>query len=145
MRGDPPSDNLAVARRLVVLIAEDEEPIAEALAMIVEEAGYTPLLAAHGVEALEIARTRHPSLLITDLMMPYLDGAQLIAALEDDARRDGHLRIPVILTTAAGGKRLENMQADALLKKPFDVEEVERLLRRFLGPGPESSRADARA
>lgn len=145
MRGDPPSDNLAVARRLVVLIAEDEEPIAEALAMIVEEAGYTPLLAAHGVEALELARTRHPSLLITDLMMPYLDGAQLIAALEDDARRDGHLRIPVILTTAAGGKRLENMQADALLKKPFDVEEVERLLRRFLGPGPESSRADARA
>lgn len=145
MRGDPPSDNLAVARRLVVLIAEDEEPIAEALAMIVEEAGYTPLLAAHGVEALELARTRHPSLLITDLMMPYLDGAQLIAALEEDARRDGHSRIPVILTTAAGGKRLENMQADALLKKPFDVEEVERLLRQFLGPGPESSRADARA
>ena len=69
----------------LVLIAEDEEPIAEVVATVVEDAGYTPLLAAHGREALELARAKQPALLITDLMMPYLSGAELIAALRSDA------------------------------------------------------------
>jgi CheY-like chemotaxis protein len=115
-----------------VLIAEDEEPIAEALAMIVEEAGYAPLIAAHGKDALALARTHHPALIITDLMMPYLDGARLIQTLEEDARRDGHQRAPIIVMTAAGGRRLEHLTADALLRKPFEVEDVEELLQRFL-------------
>jgi CheY-like chemotaxis protein len=133
MPGDPPSDKPEARERLVVLIAEDEEPIAYALAMIVEEAGYTPLVAPHGMEALKLARAYHPALLITDLMMPYLDGERLILALEEDAQQDGHSRIPIILTTAAEGPRVGAVDADALLKKPFDVEDVEDLLDRFLG------------
>jgi CheY-like chemotaxis protein len=135
MPGDLPSDKPEARARLVVLIAEDEEPIADALAMIVEEAGYTPLVAPHGAEALQLARTQHPALLITDLMMPYLDGEKLIQAVEEDARQDGRARIPIILTTAAGERRLEHVEADVLLKKPFDVEDVEDLLRRFLDKG----------
>lgn len=132
MPGDPSSDNPDPQERLVVLIAEDEEPIADALALIVEEAGYTPIIAPHGLQALSLARTYHPALLITDLMMPYMDGEKLILALEEDARQNGHTRIPVILTTAAQGTRLRTV-VDALLPKPFDVEDVEALLRRFLG------------
>ncbi|HEV8192449.1 MAG TPA: response regulator, partial [Ktedonobacterales bacterium] len=124
MPGDLPSDKPEAQKPLVVLIAEDEEPIADALAIIVEEAGYTPLTASHGAAALQLARTHHPALLITDLMMPYLDGEKLIQALEADARLHGRARIPVILTTAVGGRRLEDVKADALLKKPFDVEDV---------------------
>ena len=60
--------------RGLVLIAEDEEPIAEVVATVVEDAGYTPRLAAHGREALELARAEQPALLITDLMMPHLSG-----------------------------------------------------------------------
>src|SRR5262245_65910949 len=89
MRGDQPDDNAAASKPPVVLIAEDEEPIAEALAMIVEDAGYTPLLAAHGMEALELARTQRPALLITDLMMTFFDGARLIAAVGEGCRRGG--------------------------------------------------------
>ncbi len=116
----------------LVLIAEDEEPIAEALAMLVEDCGYTPLVATNGRQALELARARRPALVITDMMMPYLDGVQLIAALREDAERDGHSPPTTILLSAAGLKRMKTAGADAILPKPFDLDTLEALLRRFL-------------
>lgn len=123
----------------LVLIAEDEEPIAEALAMIVADAGYTPLLASQGKQALELARAQRPALILTDLMMPQLNGAQLIAAIRADAELDNHRPPPIVLMTAAGMRRALEINADALLKKPFEMAEVEALLRRFLGPPPPPS------
>lgn len=117
--------------RPLVLIAEDEEPIALALSFIVEDAGYTPLVAAHGREALELARARHPALIITDLMMPRMTGQELIAILRQEAQEDHH--IPIILMSAAGKAYVADSGADALLPKPFDITQVEDLLRRFLG------------
>jgi len=98
--------------RALVLIAEDEEPLAETVAFIVREAGYTPVIALHGRQALELARARHPALLIVDLMLPYLDGAAVIAALREDMNGNGASRRAIILMTrgavparAAGGRR----------------------------------------
>ncbi|GAC1449366.1 MAG: hypothetical protein PVSMB4_07440 [Ktedonobacterales bacterium] len=119
----------------VVLIAEDEEPIAEALAFLVEDAGYIPLVAAHGREALELARKHRPRLVITDLMMPLMDGIELISALRADAAADGHVAPAIILTTAGGFRRADQAGADVVLRKPFDIAEVDSLLRRFLGAG----------
>lgn len=121
---------------VVVLIAEDERPIAAVLATLVEEAGYTPLLAAHGRQALELARTQRPALIISDVMMPYLDGAELIAALRGDAAREGHAAVPVILVTAASLAYARAAGAAAVLAKPFDLTQVEALLHRFLGALP---------
>jgi two-component system, sensor histidine kinase and response regulator len=118
----------------LVLIVEDEEPIADAIAYLVEDHGYIPLRASNGREALELARARRPRLIITDLMMPVMDGAQLIAALRDEAASDGASATPVILTTAGGFHRAEEAGADAILRKPFDITDVEDLLDRFLGP-----------
>ena len=123
---------------VLVLIAEDEEPIAEALAMLVEDCGYLPLVASNGRQALELARARHPSLIITDMMMPYIDGVELIAILHQDAVTDGYTPIPVILLSAAGLKRMQAAGADAILSKPFDLDDLEALLRRFLGPSPDA-------
>jgi CheY-like chemotaxis protein len=117
----------------LVLVAEDEEPIAAALTIIIEDAGYTPLVAAHGRAALELVRERRPALVITDLMMPYLDGADLIEAIHDDARQNNLPPPPTILMTAAGLRRAQETGADAVLRKPFNIEDVEALLRRFLG------------
>ena len=118
--------------RGLVLIAEDEEPIAEVVATVVEDAGYVPRLAAHGRQALELARTEQPALLITDLMMPHLSGAELIAALRSDAAASGHDPVPVILITAAGPAQARAAGADAVLRKPFELLELDALLRRFL-------------
>ncbi len=68
----------------LILIAEDEPPIAEVVAEVVRDLGCTPLLAADGLQALEIARARCPAVLITDLMLPHLSGAALIAALHNE-------------------------------------------------------------
>ena len=119
-RADPP----------IVLIAEDEEPIALALSYIVEDLGYLPLIAAHGEEALELARLRHPALIISDLMMPRMSGREFITALRQSA---GATSPPIILMTAAGPAYLTDIDADAVLPKPFDIATVEALLQRFLG------------
>lgn len=133
----PTETHPAPSQSTLVLIAEDEEPIAEAIALIVEDAGYTSLVAAHGKQALELARQRRPALVITDLMMPLLDGAELIAALRADAALDGHRPPPIILMTAAGLKRAYEADADAVLRKPFELDELEDLLFRYLGRPPE--------
>lgn len=116
------------ASGVLVLIAEDDAPIATVIALVVEDAGHTPLVARDGARALALARERRPALLITDLMMPELGGAGLIAALRGE-REDG---LAVILVTAAPRERARAAGADAVLPKPFDVAELEALIRRFL-------------
>ncbi|MGZ3677195.1 MAG: response regulator transcription factor [Ktedonobacterales bacterium] len=122
----------------LVLIAEDDEPIALALAMIVEDEGYRVLHASDGQEALDMALRFHPALIITDLMMPRMNGAQLIAAI----RSSGTTGVPapsIVIMTAASSSYTQDTGADALLRKPFDIREVEKLLRRFLGATSASS------
>lgn len=116
----------------VVLIAEDEEPIAQALAMIIEDFGYAVVVATNGKEALELARVHHPALIITDLMMPLMSGADLIAALRADAARDNHHAPPVVLMSAAGGRYMAPVGADDTLPKPFDMRQIEAILARYL-------------
>lgn len=123
-----------------VLIADDEGPMTEMLAFLVQEAGFRPLVASHGKQALELARADPPALVITDLMMPHLNGTKLIAALREDAAVGGYpppLIILIILITAAGARTAMASRADAVLAKPFAIAEIEALLRRFLGPPPD--------
>ena len=116
----------------LVLIVEDEMPIAEALSEIVAEAGYRVLVASNGRAGLDLARAERPSLIITDLMMPYLDGAGMIAALRSEDPGENATPIPIVVMTAAGRGFAERVPYDALLPKPFDIFEVEHLLDRFL-------------
>lgn len=118
----------------LILIADDEDSIAETIAMLVEDAGYLPLIATHGKEALELARTRHPALILTDLMMPYMDGLQLITALRADAAADSHYLPPIVLMTAGGLQRALQAGADAVLPKPFSLAQLEEILHHFLRP-----------
>lgn len=117
----------------LVLIADDDEGIRLALALIVEENGHSPLLAHHGQQAVEIARARLPDLIITDLMMPQLSGTQVIATVRADAVAAGRRPPPCVLMTAASSAFGEESGADAFLPKPFDIDGVEKLLTRFLG------------
>jgi two-component system chemotaxis response regulator CheY len=117
----------------VVLIAEDDRSIAHVVAAIVEDAGGKPVVAHDGRQALELARSSPPALVITDLMMPILDGVRLVQALRQEAAARGEAMPPVILMTAAGPRYAEEVGADAMLRKPFDLAELETLLHRFLG------------
>lgn len=124
-----------VAAPAIVLIAEDEEPIAQAIAFIVEDLGYIAAVAIHGQQALELAREHHPALVITDLMMPQMNGAELIRAIRADAASQHVPPPPIILMSAAGKQYIDSVSADAFLPKPFDVTQVEALLERYLHDG----------
>lgn len=136
-----PADSVAP----LVLIAEDEEPQAEILVFVVREAGYTPIVAHNGRQALAMAREQRPALLITDLMMPYLDGSELIAALRADAAAGGAAMPPVVLMTSANMAIARATGADVALRKPFHLADLEALLHRFLRPPYPPVRIDAPA
>jgi OmpR family response regulator NblR len=116
----------------LVLIVEDEEPLAETMAFMVRTAGYEPVIAFHGRQGLQLARERGPALVITDMMLAYLSGADLIAALRADATAGGQPAPAIILMTAANLAQARGAGADAVLPKPFRLKDLEVLLHRFL-------------
>lgn len=118
---------------LLILIADDEEPIADLLAAFVTDLGYTPLMAQNGQQALKQARERWPALLITDLMMPILNGADLIAALRAEATAQGRASPPIVLLTAGSMRAVSHLRVEAMLAKPFDLDQLERVIHQLLG------------
>jgi two-component system, OmpR family, response regulator ResD len=117
-----------------VLVVDDEPTIAEVVARYLERAGYRARIAADGVQAIEAAATHRPDLVVLDLMLPRLDGLEVMRRLRDQ----DHERIAVILLTAKGeesdrviGLRLG---ADDYVVKPFSpaelVARVDAVLRR---------------
>lgn len=65
----------------LILVIEDDVPIAEALALIIEDLGYQAVIATDGLTGLELARSRQPRMILTDLMLPKLSGQQVVAQL----------------------------------------------------------------
>ena len=117
---------------MLILIADDELSIAELVAAVVLDLGCTPVVVADGRQALDVLRTRHPAVVVTDLMMPHLTGAELIAIARADSAAGLLQPTPIILMTAAGRQAVSDSKADAVLLKPFDLNDLESLLRRFL-------------
>ena len=130
---------MAETDQLVVLIAEDEETIAETLAMIVEDAGYLPVVAHDGREALPLAQQHRPDLIITDLMMPYLSGADLIVAIRAEAAAKGFDPPPILVVTAVSLARAAEAQADAVVAKPFNITTIEAMMQRLLSSDESAS------
>lgn len=122
------------ARR--VLVVDDEPNILYALEETVRELGFECLAACDGEEALIIARGVRPDLVITDVIMPRLDGFELCAKLKADAATRA---IPVVMVTVrAGEKDLRlgtSAGADAYLVKPFHLGELTQIIEQLLPPG----------
>jgi len=116
-----------------ILIVEDEAPLRELLADLVEDAGYRPLQAIHGREALALIEQERPDVVLSDVMMPVLNGAELCRILK---AQPSSASIPVILMSAAGPAIAAGAGADAFVDKPFELSELEALVRRWLPPEP---------
>jgi two-component system phosphate regulon response regulator PhoB len=117
----------------LVLIIDDDLPIAEALALIVEELGYTPLIAMDGLTGLELAHSKQPRLILTDLMLPRLSGQQLITRLRTEQAARGATTPPIVVVTAGSRYQAREAGGDAYILKPFELEAVEAILQRMLG------------
>jgi CheY-like chemotaxis protein len=118
--------------RQVVLVAEDEASIAHVVASVIEDLGCRARIAEDGRAALEFARKEWPDLVVTDLMMPILDGAELIGELRHVEQETGRPHIPVILISASSRNYMKAAGADACCAKPFELDELEATIRRLL-------------
>lgn len=120
------------ANRETVLIAEDNAELRDYMASLLDDE-YVVFKAPDGVEALACARKVLPSLIISDLMMPGMDGMELTANIKSDERTS---HIPVILLTAKSGQesRIDGLKtgADDYLTKPFSVEELTVRVRNLI-------------
>src|ERR1700690_89032 len=118
-----------------VLVVDDEPTIAEVVSRYLERAGYRTQIATDGPQALKAAAAHHPDLVVLDLMLPGIDGLEVMRRL----REQDPERIAIILLTAKGeesdrviGLRLG---ADDYVVKPFSpaelVARVDAVLRRI--------------
>jgi two-component system response regulator PrrA len=112
-----------------ILVVDDDANLREVLAEALEAAGYPVWTARDGADALAVLEQGRPSLVVTDLHMPKLDGAELLKAL----RALGY-DPPTILVTGTSRTPQQiaaTLGVDACLIKPFDLDtllaEVERL------------------
>ena len=108
-----------------VLIADDEPNIVTSLEFLMEEAGLEVRIARNGQEALEVAASFAPDLVLLDVMMPLLNGYEVCQRLKSDPKtRD----VRVLMLSAKGrdieiAKGLE-LGADGYITKPFSTREL---------------------
>ncbi|MFO0793156.1 MAG: response regulator, partial [Candidatus Brocadiaceae bacterium] len=123
----------AGSKQVNILVVEDSRTQAEQLKYLLEEQGYTVSLAAHGKEGLEKARATRPTLIISDILMPVMDGYEFAYEIKHDKELKN---IPIILITSLMDRkeiaRKASIVADGYFTKPYDdkylVEKIESLL-----------------
>jgi CheY-like chemotaxis protein len=116
-----------------ILVVDDEAPLREILAVVLEEGGHAVLQARNGREAWALLDQTVPELVVADVMMPFVSGIALLEMMRSRAELAG---IPVILMTAAERERALRAGPAAVLDKPFDLEALEALVRQWLAPPP---------
>jgi DNA-binding response OmpR family regulator len=105
-----------VAIQRSVLIVDDEFGLAEMLREMLSEHGYEVELAINGRLAFDILSERRIDLVITDLMMPVMDGEELAVAMRDSKALH---HIPIVMMTSLPTRGQPNGLFDAVIRKPF--------------------------
>lgn len=133
-QSEPRLRNRAVSRtRAKVLVAEDSPLIRSAIRQELTRAGFEVTVAEDGEQALELARAQRFDAVSSDVMMPKMDGYELVRAL----RQEPHYRqVPIVMVTSKDA-RLDAMKgldagADAYLTKPAEADELIRTLDSLL-------------
>jgi two-component system, OmpR family, alkaline phosphatase synthesis response regulator PhoP len=118
-----------------ILVVDDEENILELIRFNLENNGYEVITAANGIDAVKLAKSENPQLVLLDLMLPGMDGYDVCKEIRMDKSLAG---IPIIMITAKG-EELDKilgleLGADDYITKPFSIREmlarVKAVLRR---------------
>jgi CheY-like chemotaxis protein len=115
--------------RGTILVVDDDDDIRDAMMSALEDEGYVVRGASNGRDALvQLPRLEHPCLVLLDLMMPIMSGAELAACMQQDARLAA---IPIVIVSAwtRGAERVETAQAQ--LTKPVDLKRLLDTVDRF--------------
>ncbi len=116
-----------------ILLVDDEPGLREAVQAYLEDSDFTVHVANNATQGWELLQQVSPDLLISDIMMPQVDGYQFLKQVREDARFQS---LPVVFLTARGmtSDRIQGYQAgcDAYLPKPFDPDELVAIVQGLL-------------
>ena len=116
-----------------IIVADDEQKILNILSIKLRLSGYEVIVASNGEEALEQVRAARPDIMLLDIIMPGLDGFEVLRRLRNDPVTD---RIPVIMLTSKRETQSifnsRDLKATDYIVKPFRLNEVSELISRYL-------------
>ncbi len=123
-------------RKRTILIVDDEEDVLDLLQLVFETSGFAVRRAATGKSAVSIAYEEPPDVVLLDVMMPEMDGWQVLRTLKADERTR---QVPVVMLSARAERRdkMIGLQegAEGYIAKPFSPSEVVREVQSFLERG----------
>ena len=115
-----------------VLIVDDDPPIRNLLRQIFKRLGFEAREARDGVEAIAEVEEAMPRLIMLDLMMPRMNGWEVLSTLRERGLLD---KVPVVVLTAVGAGRTEGLSeygVRAILSKPFEIHDLTSTVRSIL-------------
>lgn len=113
----------------LILVVDDESDILAVVSLLLKIEGYEVETAVDGAQALKIAQTRPVDLILTDWMMPKMDGIELCRLMRSDIRTS---TIPIIVHSAAGLPPDKAALFDAALSKPTNIDRLLKTIQKLL-------------
>ena len=108
-----------------ILVIEDEQLITRSLKKLLEKAGYDADIVSNGQDALEKIKTKDFDLIVSDIMMPDMDGIETIKKIRESLKEQGKEAIPEILITGYANeekyKSAVDLKVAGYIYKPFDT------------------------
>ena len=108
-----------------ILVVDDEADILHFLELVLRERGHDVLIASSGREAIELARREHPDLILLDIMMPQMDGWEVLKLLRVD-EETAHIPVAMLSARTEAKDRVQGLQEGAIdyICKPFSLQEL---------------------
>lgn len=116
-----------------ILVADDDPDILSIVSMSLETQGYTVHKATNGREAVDLARTHHPDLILMDMMMPVVSGYEAVEELKGDAATKDIVIVGLsakAMTTDM--ERATDVGIDGYITKPFRIAQVLSVVESYL-------------
>lgn len=116
-----------------IVLAEDNSTLSLLLKFRLEREGYELLIAEDGKVAVELIEQHNPELILTDIMMPFISGLEVISHVRNKLKH----QTPIIVFSAAGQEEMVlkafNLGANDFMGKPFSPNELVMRVKRLLG------------
>lgn len=137
MSGSETAESSAILHRALILVVERNPVVQRLERYFLEHAGYSVEFAADGLRALERTRELRPNIVVTEIMVPALDGLSLCREIKSDPKT-AHARV-LIFSHLHAEDRAREVHADAFLLKPITeqllIDTVEKLIAASPGKG----------
>lgn len=125
-----------MASKKTILVVDDEQDLLDLIEYNLKKEGFDVLKAEDGLEGIEVAREHNPDLVLLDIMMPKMDGLEVVERMREDKKLK---HIPIIFLTARGDEKTEveglDKGGDDYITKPISttklISRIKAVLRRF--------------